>query len=176
MYFITWNNHKFSEAKIIFPDLEQIIVDLLEIQSLDPYAIIWHKLQAAQKLFPGKEMIVEDTSLVFDAWNGLPGPFIKRYLDSVKDSGIREMIRWFDNKKAQSFCTIGYSDGKDILFFQWTIQWTVVEPVVSTWFGRDALFQPDWYDKTFAHMTQEEKNAISHRGKALRLLQDFLSI
>jgi inosine/xanthosine triphosphate pyrophosphatase family protein len=49
-----------------------------------------------------------------------------------------------------------------------------VEPTIRSDFGRDALFQPDGYDKTFAHMTKEEKNAVSHRGKALELLKEFL--
>ena len=50
----------------------------------------------------------------------------------------------------------------------------IVEPVVQSDFGRDALFQPDGYDKTYAHMSKEEKNSISHRGKALQSLQEFL--
>lgn len=50
----------------------------------------------------------------------------------------------------------------------------IVEPVVQTDFGRDALFQPDGYEKTYAHMSKEEKNSISHRGKALQSLQQFL--
>jgi inosine triphosphate pyrophosphatase len=131
-------------------------------------------LQAARLKFPDKKFIVEDTSLVFDAWNGLPGPLVKWYLHSVGCSGMWQMVQAFPNKKAQAICTIGYSDGDRIEFFQGITEGTIVEPTIASDFGRDALFQPDGCDKTFAHMTKEEKNIVSHRGKALALLQEFL--
>ncbi len=174
LYFITGNVKKFTEAKMVLPSLEQLDMDLPEIQSLSPQEIISQKLQAASEKFPDRQFIVEDTSLVFDAWNGLPGPLIKWYLISVGDTGIWQMIAWFANKKAQATCTIGYSDGDRIEFFEGITTGTIVEPTIDSDFGRDALFQPDGYDKTFAHMTKEEKSSISHRGKALGLLQEFL--
>lgn len=175
LYFVTWNTNKFTEAKVFFPDVEQLDIDLPEIQSLDSQEIIAWKLQAAAIEFPDRKIIVEDTSLVFDAWNGLPGPLIKWYLASVGDTGIRQMLDSFPNKKASAVCTIGYFDGNKIEFFQWVTTGTIVAPMVDSDFGRDALFQPDGYDKTFAHMTKEEKNAVSHRGKAMRMLQEFLA-
>jgi inosine/xanthosine triphosphate pyrophosphatase family protein len=92
LYFITGNSNKFAEAKMILPGLEQLDIDLPEIQSLDPKEIISYKLQEARNKISDKKFIVEDTSLVFDAWNGLPGPLIKRYLTSVGDAGIWQMI------------------------------------------------------------------------------------
>lgn len=97
LYFVTGNAKKFAEAKMVLPDLEQLDIDLPEIQSLDPQEILRYKLDAAIKSSPtllsqGGSIVVEDTSLVFDAWNGLPGPLIKWYLDSVGDRGIWNMI------------------------------------------------------------------------------------
>lgn len=174
LYFVTWNEKKFAEAKVFFPELEQLDIDLPEIQSLNSQEIITWKLQAASIQFPDRRIIVEDTSLVFDAWNGLPGPLIKWYLGSVGDKGIWQMLQSFSNKKASAICTIGYSDGKKIEFFQWVTTGTIVEPTAVSNFGRDALFQPDGYDKTFAQMSKEEKNAVSHRGKAMKMLQKFI--
>jgi len=176
LYFVTWNAKKFSEAKTLFPNLEQLDIDLPEIQSLDSQEILRYKLDVARKQFPDRKIIVEDTSLVFAAWNGLPGPLVKWYLESVGDRGIWQMIAWFANKKAQALCTIGYADGDIIEFFHGITDGFVVEPTVQTDFGRDALFQPDGYDKTFAHMTTEEKSSISHRGKALKLLYEYLNV
>lgn len=176
LYFVTGNAKKFAEAKMLLPDLEQMDIDLPEIQSLRSQEIISRKLKAASEKFPGKQFIVEDTSLVFDAWNGLPGPLVKWYLESVGDRGIWNMIAWFADKKASAICTIGYADGDTIEFFQWVTTGTVVEPTIESHFGRDALFQPDGYDKTYAHMSKEEKNSISHRGKALKLFQEFLIV
>jgi len=73
---------------MVLPELEQLDIDLPEIQSLDPQEILRYKLDAAIKSSPtllsqGGGIIVEDTSLVFHAWNGLPGPFVKWYLECV---------------------------------------------------------------------------------------------
>lgn len=179
LYFVTWNAKKFAETKLFFPALEQLDMDLPEIQSLDSQEIVGYKLDAALKSSPDLlekwwSIIVEDTSLVFDAWNGLPGPLIKWYLQSIGGSGMLQMLHNFPNKKAQAICTVGYSDGKRMEFFQWMTTWTAVEPIGSTAFGRDALFLPDGCEKTFGQMTKEEKNAISHRGKALTLLHKHL--
>lgn len=179
LYFVTWNTKKFTEAKLLFPDLEQWDIDLPEIQSLDSQEIVRYKLDAALTFSPTLlsqwgSIIVEDTSLVFDAWNGLPGPLVKWYLQSVGGSGMWQMLQSFPNKKAQAICTIGYSDGEHVEFFQWITEWIAVEPIWSFDFGRDALFLPDGCEKTFGQMTKEEKNAVSHRGKALELLRDFL--
>lgn len=176
LYFVTGNAKKFTEARMVLPDLEQLAIDLPEIQSLDPQEILRYKLHVAREQFPDRKIIVEDTSLVFDAWNGLPGPLVKWYLESVGDRGIWNMIAWFADKKAAAICTIGYADGDTIEFFQWVTTGTVVEPTIESHFGRDALFQPDGYDKTYAHMSKEEKNSISHRGKALKLFQEFLIV
>jgi inosine triphosphate pyrophosphatase len=174
LYFVTGNEKKFAEARVFFPHVEQLDIDLPEIQSLDSQEIISRKLQAASRKFAGKKIIVEDTSLVFHAWNGLPGPLVKWYLQTVGDKGIWHMINSFADKSASAICTIGYSDGEKTEFFEGIVTGTIVEPTVDSHFGRDALFQPDGFDKTFAHMTKEEKNAVSHRGKALHLLEKYL--
>jgi len=60
------------------------------------------------------------------------------------------------------------------IFFEGSIKGTIVAPIAESSFGWDPLFKPDGHDKTFADMTPEEKNAISHRRKALQKLKEFL--
>lgn len=174
MYFLSWNAHKFAEMKLILPELEQVDIELPEIQNLDPKEIVLYKLQAAMAQLPGKKLIVEDTSLVIHARGWLPGPFIKRFLQTVKDTGIREMVKNFPDKKAFGRSMIGYFDGQETHFFEGIVHWQIVEPTVYSPFGWDALFLPDGYDKTFGHMTMEEKNMISHRADSVRKFQKFL--
>lgn len=174
MFFLSWNKHKFAEMKLLFPTLEQVDIQLDEIQSLDPKEVVQHKLKAGMTQLPGQKLIVEDTSLVIESRGGLPGPFIKRFLQEVKDVGIWQMVKDFPEKKAFGRSMIGYFDGEKTHFFEWIVHGQIVEPTVTSPFGRDALFLPDGRDKTFGHMTMEEKNKISHRANALRKFQEFL--
>lgn len=175
LYFITGNNHKFAEAKLLLPHIEQLVIDIPEIQSLDSKEIISHKLQVACSTFSDRQFFVEDTSLVFDAWHGLPGPLIKRFLHSVQDTGIWQMAKDFPDKRAYASCHIGYFDGQTTTFFEGICEGTIVEPIISSHFGWDALFQPVGYTKSFAHLSAEEKNSISHRGKALEKFRNYLT-
>lgn len=174
MYFLSWNTHKFAEMRLLLPELEQIDIHLPEIQSLDSKEIILHKLEAGMEKLPGKKLIVEDTSLVIQSRKGLPGPFIKRFLQSVWDKGIWEMVKNFPDKKAFGRSMIGYFDGKQTHFFEGIVHGKIVEPTIPSPFGRNALFLPDESDKTFWYMSMEEKNMISHRARAMRQFVDFL--
>ena len=76
LHFITGNKGKLLEVQSILGDVTALDIDLAEIQSLDAHEIIKAKLDEARKHHNG-QFIVEDTSLYFEALNGLPGPLIK---------------------------------------------------------------------------------------------------
>ena len=174
--FITGNQNKFLEAAAILPGLIQKDLDLEEIQSADSREIIEHKLTGARAQCAGP-IICEDISLSFDGLNGLPGPLIKWFLKSLGPAGLYKLASAFGNQKAIATATIGYSDGAgEAHFFEGSISGMVVEPRGDTTFGWDPIFQPDGFATTFAEMTKEEKNGISHRTKALAELKKFLKV
>jgi non-canonical purine NTP pyrophosphatase (RdgB/HAM1 family) len=78
-----------------------------------------------------------------------------------------------NNFQAEAKATIGYSDGKEILFFEGIVRGKVVEEKGESDFGWDPIFQPEGFSKTFAEMAPEEKNKISHRGKAVRAFKEY---
>ncbi len=176
MYFITGNKNKFNEAKEFLPDLEQLDIDLVEIQELDPHEIIRYKLAEAKKQKSG-EFIVEDTSLYFEGLNGLPGPLVKWFLESLKSEGLAKIAISSGNTKAKAVAIIGYSgsNGK-IEFFEGEVGGNIILPTGETDFGWDPIFMPNGHSKTFAEMSAEEKNKISHRKKAFIKLANQLSI
>jgi inosine triphosphate pyrophosphatase len=171
--FITGNPGKLREAKSILGDVENIDLDLPEIQELDPQKVITEKLKEATKNHEG-EFFIEDTSIYLQGLNGFPGPLIKWLLQSLGTEGIANLIKKYDNHKATAKTVIGYSNGKDIHFFVGEINGTIVQPRGDNDFGWDPIFQPEGYDKTFAEMSTEEKNAISHRKKAMIKFKEFL--
>lgn len=174
MHFITGNKNKIKEARSIFPDIEQLDIDLPEIQEIDAHTIIKAKLTEALRHHQD-ELIVEDTSLYFDCLNGLPGPLIKWFLKTMGNDGLATLAEKLGNNKAEAKTIIGYADAAgNVSFFEGAIRGTIVVPKRDTAFGWDANFLPDGHDKTFAEMAPDEKNSISMRRIALQKLKDHL--
>lgn len=174
LYFITGNKNKLEEAKSIISDLNQFEIDLPEIQNIDPKIIIKAKLLEALKHKKG-EFIVEDTSLYLDCLNGLPGPLIKWFLETIGNQGLYKITKKLNNFNAEAKTVIGYAKNKkEIKFFEGIIKGKIVFPKGKQGFGWDPIFKPDGFDKTFAEMTAEEKNKISMRRIALNKLRKHL--
>ncbi|MEK6825542.1 MAG: non-canonical purine NTP pyrophosphatase [Nanoarchaeota archaeon] len=174
LYFITGNKNKFQEAKAILSSLEQLKIDLIEIQSDDAHEIIRAKLQEAFKHKTG-EFIVEDTSLYLDCLNGLPGPLIKWFLKSIGNEGIYTLAQKLGNFDAEAKTYIGYAkNSQEISFYEGSVRGTIVQPKTKTAFGWDPIFQPNGYTKSFAELSQEEKNKISMRRIAFDKLSKAL--
>jgi inosine triphosphate pyrophosphatase len=174
LYFITGNKGKFSEVQAILGDVERLDLDLPEIQELDARKIIEAKLTEAQKHHAG-ELIVEDTSLYFDALQGLPGPFIKWFIATVGQEGLYAMADAFGKYGAEAKTIIGYANAAgDIHFFEGTFRGTIVPPRGPNGFGWDPIFKPDGYEKTFGELDPSEKNAFSMRKIAVERLREYL--
>jgi non-canonical purine NTP pyrophosphatase (RdgB/HAM1 family) len=172
--FITGNKGKLQEAKQILGEVESLDLDLVEIQEIDPQAVISAKLKEAEKHEAG-EFIVEDTSLYLDALGGLPGPLIKWFMKTVGNNGLYEIAEKLGNNKAEAKTLVGYSDKQgNMEFFEGSISGKIVSPK-GEGFGWDPVFQPEGYNKTFGEMTQEEKNEISMRKIALEKLREYLN-
>ena len=173
LYVITGNKQKFREIQDRLPSVEQLDIDLPEIQSLDPEEIIEYKLNEARKQHDGT-FIVDDTSFSLDALNGLPGPLIKWFLATVKVQGLADIAEKFDNDGAEARAVIGYWDGNSTRYFSGTVRGTICQPTQGNFFGFDCIFKPEGHDTSYAEMSVSEKNAISHRGQALRKLEAYL--
>ncbi len=179
IYFITGSKHKFEEGKKIVPQLEQLTIDLVEIQELNPKKIIEHKLLEGLKYRKGKlknaEFIVEDSCLYLDCLPGLPGPLIKWFMKTINNEGLYDIAKRFNNYGAHAKTTIGYAkSAKEIYFFEGIVKGKITSPKAFNGFGWDAIFIPDGYSKRFSEMTKDEKNTISHRSHAFRKLKGFL--
>jgi inosine triphosphate pyrophosphatase len=173
--FITGNQNKLAEARAILPDLVGRAIDLPEIQELDPHLIIEAKLAAAIAHGLGA-CVVEDTSLSIKSLGGLPGPLIKWFLQSLGVAGLAQLALGHGPTQVTTTCMIGYRDNAGTnTFFSATQSGTIVLPRGSTTFGWDPIFVPDGYDKSFAEMTAQEKQAISMRTQVFGELKKYLS-
>lgn len=178
--FVTGNVKKLEELVAIlgttFPyKIVNANIELSELQGeIDEICI--KKCKEAVKQVNGP-VIVEDTSLCFKAFGGLPGPYIKWFLNSVGPEGLHKMLLGYNDKSAEAVCTFAYHPGNstgEVLLFQGRTEGEIVSPRGPRDFGWDPCFQPKGYDKTYAELPKSEKNQISHRYKALKQLQDYL--
>lgn len=125
-------------------------------------------------------VFADDTGLEVEALNGAPGVYSARYAGenaTYEDNmykALREM-KGKTNRKAKFITVISLIlEGKEY-FFEGIVNGTITtEPHGTEGFGYDPIFMPDGYDKTYAEMSAEEKNAMSHRGLATQKLVEFL--
>ncbi len=178
--FITGNVDKLAEVQAILPFVRGKHIDLPEIQESDLYKVVQEKLRVAVAQHTGPVM-VDDTGLFLDCFasrdgsDGLPGPFIKWFLQTVTNEGLAAMAQKLGKTKARACTIIGYADGNgNTQFFEGSVSGAVVSLQGTSGFGWDHIFVPDGYDQTFARMGMEKKNQISPRALAVCKLRDFL--
>jgi non-canonical purine NTP pyrophosphatase (RdgB/HAM1 family) len=174
--YVTSNEGKFLEASKLLNGLERLDIDLTEIQSLDPREIIEAKLTEAKKRIADADkriLMVEDLSFVLDGCAGLPGPLMKLF--RLGPEGLYKFAETFGNKRAKAILPVGLLIPEcEPVFFEGVVEGCVVPPRGVKKFTMDQIFQPDGQTRTYAEMTPEEKNAISHRGIALRKVKEYL--
>ncbi|XP_017360282.1 inosine triphosphate pyrophosphatase isoform X2 [Cebus imitator] len=149
-------------------------IDLPEYQG-EPDEISIQKCQEAARQVQGP-VLVEDTCLCFNALGGLPGPYIKWFLEKLKPEGLHQLLAGFEDKSAYALCTFAFSTGdpsQPVRLFRGRTLGQIVAPRGCRDFGWDPCFQPDGYEQTYAEMPKAEKNAISHRFRALLELQEY---
>jgi len=130
----------------------------------------------------GKDCFADDTGLEVDALNGAPGVFSARYAGEPKDPvrNVRKLLKELEGvpyarRTARFRCVIALFEGGELKVFEGTCEGHIsLEAQGKLGFGYDPVFVPDGMDKTMAMLTLEEKNAISHRGRAMAKLAGYL--
>lgn len=146
--------------------------DTLEGNSRQKAAYVWEHFNVS--------CFADDTGLEVEALNGEPGVYSARYAgphrsDSDNINKLLESLQGQQNRKARFRTSITLIlDGKEHQF-----EGIVTGSIAEGWhgdkgFGYDPVFMPDGHTLTFAQMSAEDKNKISHRGRAIAQLVSFL--
>ena len=128
----------------------------------------------------GFDCFADDTGLEVDSLNGQPGVYSARYAGEQRnaDDNMNKLLKELSdksNRNAQFKTVIALNfQGKQHLFTGIASGEITLEKKGTGGFGYDPLFKPNGYEKTFAELSLEIKNEISHRGKASKLLLEFL--
>ena len=168
--FVTGRPEKAREAKRLGFRFERVSLDLPELQALDPAEVVEAKAREAY-VRVGKPVLVEDSGLAIRAWGGFPGALVKWLEKTAGLAGIARMLDAFSDRSATATCAVAYFDGSKILWGRGEVSGSIATaPRGSNGFGWDSLFIPEDSDRTFAEMTAEEKDAVSHRRRAWEAL------
>lgn len=174
--FVTGNPNKLREVHEVLGHLlhvESAAIDLPELQGT-PESIVLAKLAVAvERVGSASAVLVEDTCLAFDALGGLPGPYVKWFLEAVGPEGLHRMLAGFEDKGGAALCTLAFHAGGDAepVVLQGVVRGRIVAPRGASGFGWDGVFEPDaGGGRTYAEMDPVAKNSISHRSVALKML------
>ena len=200
--FVTTNAGKLQEAEqYLDAPVEQVDFDYPEIQAEDLASVAAQGARAAYR-HTGEAVIVDDSGLTIDAFDGFPGPYSSYVEDTLGIERVWELANREDDRSAAFRGVVAYCDGDafeatpepvdterrgqdlgvderagattdqqvadegvPVRLFEGAVPGTVVAPRGESGFGYDPIFEYD--GKTFAEMDTEEKNAVSHRGRAL---------
>ena len=186
LIFATNNAHKLSEVQAVLGDAFTLVTlrecgivedipetsETLEGNAQQKARYIYEKL--------GADCFADDTGLEVDALNGAPGVHSARYATDGHDFAannrlLLKNLEGVDNRAAHFRTVIALIlDGKEYLF-EGRVDGTIaLEESGCEGFGYDPLFVPSGEIITFAQMSADAKNAISHRGRAVAKLVEFL--
>jgi XTP/dITP diphosphohydrolase len=178
----THNKDKLREFREIFPgwSIEADSPDIEETETTFAGNALL-KAQAVAARHPGAWVLADDSGLAVDALGGAPGVFSARYAgrdgdNEANNALLMENLRGVGNRAAHYACAIALvtPEGEARLFEGRCDGRIALAPSGTGGFGYDPLFVPDGADRTFANFTPEEKNAISHRGKALEKMRQWM--
>lgn len=182
----THNEHKVEEVKAILDNYFNIL-SLTDIDCHDeiPETGLTFQANAKQKASYinnkyDKNCFADDSGLEVEALHGEPGIYSARYAgepcnDHNNMYKLLQEMKGKTNRNAQFRTVISLIYNQKTYFFEGIIRGTLKEePAGENGFGYDPIFVPEGYEESFAQLSAEIKNTISHRGKAIEKLRAFL--
>lgn len=188
--FATSNSHKVQEVREMMEPYDYEILSLKDVglevthpedgDTFEANALIKAEDIAAKIDYP---VLSDDSGLVIDALNGFPGVYSARFMEghpyTEKNQAVLDKMKNMKNRKARFYAALVYLDKKNHIqktclgISEGEITKELDQNPISG-FGYDPIFYSYELKKTFGQCTAEEKDSVSHRGKALREMITFL--
>lgn len=186
IHYATGNKGKFEEAAHILKreaisgkgwEIVHAPLHLEELQGTNR-EIARHKVLEAYRLLEAP-CIVDDVSLFCPELGGLPGPYIRHFLQAIGDVGLAKLISHYEDRSCIVSCLIAFQQQEtgEPLYFEGIVHGHIVpprgkrKPHPQSW---NAIVEPEGSTHTYAEMTLDEMSRSSPRYKALSLFRDYL--
>ena len=186
LIFATNNAHKLAEVQAVLGDGYELVtprqMGITEEIPETASTLEGNARQKARYLYErtGLDCFADDTGLEVDALDGAPGVHSARYATDGHDFAannrlLLKNLEGKENRRARFRTVISLIEGGEEHLFEGIVEGRIIDHEAgSEGFGYDPLFVPEGFDRTFAEMSAEQKNGISHRGRAVRKLVDYL--
>lgn len=173
---VTSNAGKATEfSRLLGTDVEAMKIPLPEVQGLDVREVARAKALAAFQQI-GRPVLVDDSGIEFSAWSGLPGALTSWFMDTVGNEGLIQMLDGFADRGARVITALGYCTEAGVQVVEGVVSGHIADaPSGANGFGYDPIFIPEGAQKTFAEMSNEEKDDNSMRALACAELLRILS-
>lgn len=190
LIFATGNKDKMKEIRAIMADMDYEIISMREAgfdgdivedgNSFEENALI--KARTIAKAM-GILTLADDSGLAIDALNGEPGIYSARYMGEdtsyeIKNKSFIDRLEGVadEDRTARYVCAVAavFPDGREEVVVGTMEGAIAYEPAGENGFGYDPVFYLPEYGCTAAELSPEDKNAISHRGKALTMIKELL--
>lgn len=179
IFFATRNINKFNEARRILAEYS-ISVAMVRAKTLEIQADDLERIAEASAINAAREtglpVIAEDAGLFIEALMGFPGPYSSYVYRTIGVRGILKLLEDVENRRAYFKSVVAFCDPGGIAkCFGGVVYGRIAREARGTGgFGFDPIFEPDEEpSKTFAEMTIDEKNRLSHRARALRKFAEW---
>jgi XTP/dITP diphosphohydrolase len=185
------NRKKIEELKRILGDLGITLLsmqDFKEIEDIVEDGTTFEENALKKARFVARQTglpsIADDSGLEVDALGGKPGVRSARYAGerATDEENVKKLLSEMKGlpssmRKARFVCFIAlvFPDGKEYTFSGYVNGYITEKPSGNKGFGYDPVFQPEGFEKTFAEMSSDEKDRLSHRREALEKLKRFLN-
>lgn len=177
--FVTTNRGKFSEIGKMIVDhgheAENIAVAYPEMQADSLEMVMIQGLEWLMDHYE-RPILADDSGLFIDALGGFPGVYSAYVHKTLGNDGILKLMEGKTGRAARFECALGYAEpGSGPMLFKGVSEGTISTSKKGTGgFGYDPIFIPAGHDKTFGELPMEEKNKVSHRGRALAKFFKYL--
>ncbi len=187
IFIASGNTHKIEELRQVlnpmgielkstldFPDAEEVEEDQPDLEgNAMKKARFWHHKT-------GLPSLADDTGLEVDALNGAPGVYSARYagVNATYEDNVNKLLaelKGKENRTARFRTIVAFVTQNEKHLFEGACEGQITtDKRGEKGFGYDPVFMPEGYQKTFAELSSEEKNRISHRGKAVQKFLEFV--
>ena len=187
LIFATNNAHKLAEVQAVLGDGYELVtprqMGITEEIPETASTLEGNARQKARYLYErtGLDCFADDTGLEVDALDGAPGVHSARYATDGHDfeANTRLLLHNMEGKedrRARFRTAIILIEGGEEHLFEGRVEGEITcEPAGCGGFGYDPVFRPEGYEQTFAEMSADEKNSISHRARAVAKLVEYLT-